>query len=108
MGGLVASSAAIGNIIQVERVLHHELQEFKPFLKFWGTKILVSFAFIQEILVVLPIPPFSTMSDVHSKLFYSTALCYECFFVSLLHMHAWSPFESWYHESSAAKENLQA
>lgn len=98
--GLVASTAAIGNIVQVERALHHELQEFRPFWKFWGTKVLVSFAFMQQILVQLPIPPFSKMSDKHKSLFYSTVLCYECFFVSLLHIYAWSPHEAWYDEAS--------
>ncbi|CAK0884020.1 unnamed protein product [Prorocentrum cordatum] len=51
---------------------------------------------MQEILVMLPIPPFSGMSDMHSRLFYSTALCYECLLVSLLHLHAWRPDEVWY------------
>ena len=99
--GLVASSAAIGNIMQVEKVLHRELEEFRPFWKFWGTKVLVSFAFLQQILVRLPIPPFSTMSEAHAKLFYSTALCYECLLVSLLHLHAWNPHELWYNEDGS-------
>merc|ERR1712139_315273 len=73
--GLVSSCAAIGNIFQVERALRSELREFRPFWKFVGTKILVSFSFIQEILVRLPIPPFSKMSEVHRDLFYSTVLC---------------------------------
>mmetsp|Transcript_10852 Transcript_10852/g.24616 ORF Transcript_10852/g.24616 Transcript_10852/m.24616 type:complete len:461 (+) Transcript_10852:72-1454(+) len=95
--GLVASSAAIGNIIQVERVLHGALEDFKPFWKFWGTKVLVSFAFLQQILVMMPVPPFNDMSETHCRLFYSVALCYECFFVSLLHLHAWRPDEAWYY-----------
>merc|ERR1712039_1112435 len=97
--GLVASSAAIGNIVQVESVLHQELEEFRPFWKFWGTKILVTFAFVQKVLVALPVPPFHNMSEMHSKLFYSTLLCYECLFVSLLHMHAWAPQETWYDDT---------
>merc|ERR1712183_916705 len=97
--GLVASSAAIGNIVQVESVLHQELEEFRPFWKFWGTKILVSFAFFQKVLVALPIPPFHNMSEYHSKLFYSTLLCYECLFVIMLHMYACAPKEVWYDDT---------
>merc|ERR1712113_761405 len=47
--GLIASSAAISNIILVEADFETFLHEYKPFLKFWGTKILVTMGFIQGI-----------------------------------------------------------
>lgn len=94
--GAVASTAAISNIIRVERIFHHQLLDFKPFWKFWGTKVLVSIAFLQALVFKLPIPPFQQMSQVHTSLMYSSMLCYECFGVALLHMYAWSAQESWY------------
>lgn len=94
--GLVASSAAIGNILQVEQSLHHELRAFKPFWKFWATKVLVTFAFLQQALFYLPMPVFRDLSDLQTRLVYSTAMCYECFLVSLLHLYSWKPDEEWY------------
>lgn len=94
--GAVASTAAIANIVRVEHIFHNQLREFKPFWKFWGTKILVSIAFLQMIVFKLPVPLFKHMSQVHTNLLYSSLLCYECFGVSLLHMYAWQATESWY------------
>mmetsp|Transcript_107451 Transcript_107451/g.186029 ORF Transcript_107451/g.186029 Transcript_107451/m.186029 type:complete len:256 (+) Transcript_107451:2-769(+) len=94
--GFVASTAAISNIIRVERIFHHLLSEFRPLWKFWGTKVLVSIAFLQMIVFRLPIPPFRHMSQVHTSLMYSSMLCYECFFVALLHKYAWNADEPWY------------
>jgi len=94
--GCVASSVAICNMIQIERTFHIELLRFGPFLKFWGTKILVSIAFLQTIVFQLPVPPFKDMSTVQMNVTYSTLICYECLLISLLHMYAWSPREPWY------------
>jgi hypothetical protein len=96
--GCVSSTAAICNILQIERTFHYELLHFKPFLKFWGTKVLVSIAFLQSLLFMLPIPPFRDMSNVQANLTYSTLLCYECLGISLLHMYAWTADEEWYKE----------
>lgn len=98
--GTVASTAAICNILQIERRFHHELLLFKPFWKFWGTKVLVSIAFLQSLLFMLPFPPFRSMSEVQANLMYSTLLCYECLFISLIHMYAWRATEQWYQEHS--------
>jgi len=96
--GTVASTAAICNILQIERTFHLELLHFKPFWKFWGTKVLVSIAFLQSLLFMLPIPPFRGMSTVQANLTYSTLMCYECLLLSLIHMYAWSAQERWYQE----------
>eukprot|EP00930_Biecheleria_cincta_P042919 TRINITY_DN29530_c0_g1_i1.p1 TRINITY_DN29530_c0_g1~~TRINITY_DN29530_c0_g1_i1.p1 ORF type:complete len:131 (-),score=6.94 TRINITY_DN29530_c0_g1_i1:44-409(-) len=81
-------------MVQVERTFHLELNNFGPFLKFWGTKILVSIAFLQTLIFMLPV--FRDMSTVQTNLTYSTLICYECLGISLLHMHAWKANEEWY------------
>merc|ERR1712139_693801 len=110
MGGMgcVASTAAICNILQIERAFRVELKTFKPFWKFWGTKVLVSIAFLQSLLFMLPIPPFRGMSTVQANLMYSTLLCYECLLISLIHMYAWSAGEEWYKEETEESTSLTA
>lgn len=93
--GFVASFAAIGNVVEVERGFHKNLQEFSPFLKFWGVKVLVSIAFLQT-LVLLIMPPFSGWSETRQNIFYASMLCLECFLISLFHLKSWAPRESWY------------
>merc|ERR1712087_1022018 len=78
--------------------------KFGPFLKFWGTKILVSIAFLQTIVFMLPMPPFKDMSTVQMNLTYSTLICYECLLISLLHMYAWRSTEDWYKDGLPTKE----
>jgi len=92
--GSIASSAAIGNVVTVELTFHDLLKEFRPSGKFWSTKILVSLAFLQSLL--LYVPPLNTLSVTESNLFYASMLCLECFGVSLLHWVAWNPQEGWY------------
>lgn len=91
--GTIASSAAIGNVVTVEITFEELLEDFRPSAKFWSTKILVSIAFMQSLL--LYVPPLSYLSVTEKDLFYSSALCLECFGVSLLHLVAWVPGESW-------------
>lgn len=93
--GFVASFAAIGNVVKVETAFHHQLREFQPFWKFWGTKIIVSIAFLQS-MVLWVLPPFSWWSQVRQNLFYASLLCLECFLVSLLHLKAWGHDQIWY------------
>lgn len=102
--GSVASTAAICNILQIERIFHFELQHFRPRWKFWGTKVLVSIAFLQSLVFMLPIAPFKHMSKVQANLAYSTVLCYECFFISILHLYAWHAHEPWYKEGLLISE----
>jgi hypothetical protein len=97
--GCVASSVAICNMIQIERTFHIELANFGPFLKFWGTKILVSIAFLQTIVFMIPVPPFKDLTIVQSNVTYSTLICYECLVIALLHMYAWKCDEAWYRYS---------
>merc|ERR1712050_173837 len=101
--GCVASSVAICNMIQIERTFRYELIKFGPFLKFWGTKILVSIAFLQTIVFMLPIPPLQGLSTVQVNLTYSTLICFECLIISLLHMYAWRATEDWYKDGLPAK-----
>eukprot|EP00929_Paragymnodinium_shiwhaense_P037683 TRINITY_DN20038_c0_g1_i2.p1 TRINITY_DN20038_c0_g1~~TRINITY_DN20038_c0_g1_i2.p1 ORF type:complete len:306 (-),score=77.90 TRINITY_DN20038_c0_g1_i2:395-1312(-) len=95
--GFIASFAAIGNIMRIEEDFEEALEEFKPFWKFWGTKILVSLAFLQSILFKA-LPPFSSLSTERSNMLFAILLCYECFFVALLQLKAWHYSESWFHD----------
>jgi hypothetical protein len=96
--GTVASSAAIGNIVVLEESFGDRLKkaEFFPSLKFWGTKILVSLAFLQSL--VLYLPPFNGWTATQQNLLYSSMLCLECFLVALLHYKAWPHTDPWYHD----------
>lgn len=93
--GFVASFAAIGNIMKVESAFHVHLSEFHPFWKFWGTKMLVSIAFLQSMALVV-IPPFCWWSKTRVNLFYAALLCFECFIVSIVHLQAWGHDQRWY------------
>lgn len=96
--GFMASFAAIGNIMQVEDAFHDLLKEFAPAPKFWGTKILVSLAFLQSCALAV-IPPFNEWSAVRANLLYASCLTLECFLISLSHLFAWSHEEKWYAEN---------
>eukprot|EP00439_Symbiodinium_sp_Y106_P080426 s855_g19.t1 len=91
--GSVASTAAIGNVVTVERTFSESLMCFEPHMKFWSTKILLTLGFMQSLL--LEIPPLSYLSVTEKDLFYASVLCAECFGVSLLLWHAWNPSERW-------------
>jgi hypothetical protein len=87
--GLVASSSALANLVGVEMKFHKELETFQPFYKFWAAKILVSFAFVQEI--ALCVPPLNALTETRGNLLFASALCMECFVVALLMLKAWNP-----------------
>lgn len=93
--GFVASFAAIGNIMIIEEDFEELLKEFYPALKFWGTKILVSLAFLQSILISMFLTP-RGWSEIQSNLFYSSALCLECLLIAIFHIKGWSADEIWY------------
>ncbi|CAE7754490.1 unnamed protein product [Symbiodinium pilosum] len=91
--GIVASTAAINNVITVERTFAESLKHFEPDLKFWSIKILLTLGFMQSML--LEIPPLSYLSVTEQDLFYASILSAECFGVSLLQWRAWKPSEKW-------------
>jgi len=93
--GFIASFAAIGNIMIIEEDFEELLKEFHPALKFWGTKILVSLAFLQSILITIFLSP-NGWSIVQSNLFYSSALCLECLLIAIFHIKGWDAEEKWY------------
>lgn len=97
--GFATSCTAIGNILIMEKHFGHseEWAEFRANLKFWATKILVTLAFIQGALVqVLFWFMGLHKTDAHTNLFTSALMCYECFFISVLHLFAWPAEEGWY------------
>ena len=101
--GFVASFAAIGNIMQIETGFHEVLHEFGPAPKFWGTKILVSLAFLQSIFLGV-CPPFNGWSAIRINLFYASLLTLECFLIALLHLRAWGHGEEWYEEQELVEK----
>lgn len=109
--GFAASWAAIGNIMTVEQDFHHFLDNeeegfrFNPSAKFWGTKLLVTLAFLQSMLLMV-IPPFSHWKPLYVNLFYSTVLCFECFIIAIMHVYAWNSDEEWYRDDEPS--NLHA
>eukprot|EP00927_Polykrikos_kofoidii_P071931 TRINITY_DN6810_c0_g6_i1.p1 TRINITY_DN6810_c0_g6~~TRINITY_DN6810_c0_g6_i1.p1 ORF type:complete len:501 (+),score=79.92 TRINITY_DN6810_c0_g6_i1:128-1630(+) len=92
--GLVSSTAAISNIVVVEMAFHKFLTTFGPFWKFLGTKVIVSIAFIQTLLLYLPV--FDHLSETKKHLVYSSLLTYECLLVAVICVFAWRPDEAWY------------
>jgi len=105
-GGFIASFAAIGNLIEVERGFHQYMLSFKPLLKFVGTKILVSIAFMQQIGLSM-IPPFSSWTPTRINLLYSSILTWECFLICLLHLSAWGPLEDWFKRACDTPRELE-
>lgn len=93
--GFIASFAAIGNIMIIEEDFEELLEEFKPAFKFWGTKILVSLAFLQSILISVFLTP-RGWSEIQSNLMYSSCLCLECLLIAIFHIKGWSAEEAWY------------
>ena len=93
--GFIASFAAIGNIMIIEEDFEELLEEFHPSYKFWGTKILVSLAFLQSILISLFLTP-RGWSEIQSNLMYSSCLCLECWLIAVFHIKGWSAEEEWY------------
>lgn len=91
--GFLASTVAIANVVKVELAFHEELHAFRPGLKFWSTKVIVSIAFIQEALLGLLgydwVLGDNKLSEVQINLLYCSLLCYEVLFVGLLHVYAW-------------------
>jgi len=97
--GFLASTLAIYNIISFEHNLEHYLKDFQPTWKFWGAKVLVSLAFMQnKIIITMLVDWIKYYSLTQGQLFYSSLMCIECVFVALLHMYAWNADAEWYRD----------
>merc|ERR1711972_1301056 len=101
--GFAASFAAIGNIMTVEKDFHEFLHGFSPSLKFWGTKVLVTLACVQSVMLAVT-PPFSAWQANYVNLLYASALSLECCGISLLHLRAWQADEGWYEDADLVAE----
>jgi len=93
--GIVASTAAITNIMMIERTYEHVLENFQPNLKFWCTKILVTLSCLQSAFLGV-VPPFTSWSKTRVQLLYASTLTFECFLISIVNIYAWNPNQSWY------------
>merc|ERR1739848_750611 len=89
---------------EVEHQFESFLESFHPSAKFWSTKILVSLAFLQSLILAV-LPPFSHWTESRTNLFYASVLCTECFFLALLHLKAWDRNEGWYGDVTVQDEN---
>lgn len=102
--GAITSFLAIYNVYVVDTTFHNQLDQYKPLLKFWSVKIIVSLDFIQfgflwmfnEMKNTLTMAP--QLSDQELKLGYSALICWELLGISILHIFAWDADEDWYNE----------
>eukprot|EP01065_Artemidia_motanka_P045024 TRINITY_DN6516_c0_g1_i5.p1 TRINITY_DN6516_c0_g1~~TRINITY_DN6516_c0_g1_i5.p1 ORF type:complete len:431 (+),score=151.79 TRINITY_DN6516_c0_g1_i5:108-1400(+) len=96
--GFLGSSIAIYNLIRVETApdLHYYLGPFQPFWKFWGTKILVSIAYFQTIVLKVINAMTGWYSPQQVNLVYSSLICFELVLITALHFSAWDPWAQWY------------
>lgn len=124
VGGFVASTAAIYNLIVVEQAFFRHLKPSKPVLKFLSVKLLVSLSFVQKgalwlirgFHAILPkamqrivhyvpiIQGILELSDLQSHLFYAALTIFECFFVAILHLFVWRANEDWYKTGNIGTE----
>jgi len=96
--GFITSCAAIHNLANLERDFGERfLGKFNPFTKFWSTKVIVSLAFFQQLL--LELPPFNHWSKTAQNLFYASLFCFESSALAFFHLFAWIPSEEWYAET---------
>eukprot|EP01062_Namystynia_karyoxenos_P070207 TRINITY_DN6559_c0_g1_i1.p2 TRINITY_DN6559_c0_g1~~TRINITY_DN6559_c0_g1_i1.p2 ORF type:complete len:474 (+),score=176.28 TRINITY_DN6559_c0_g1_i1:95-1516(+) len=109
--GFFTSSIAIYNLLRIEMSaqLRPYLEEavepeirgeppakFQPKWKFWGTKILVSIAYFQSIVLSLANSILGILTEPQVKLFYSSLICFELCGIAVLHQGAWVPEDTWY------------
>jgi len=85
--GLVSSSVAITNVVKIELGFHKQLEPLRPASKFWSTKILVSIAFMQEIVIDFLLS--SVLNELERALLYASLICYEIVAITGLHWVAW-------------------
>jgi len=79
---------AIYSIVGFERAMSRSLHPIEPFWKFWGAKLIVSVAGVQR-LVLVALTKFGLMTEVFSWYVHAYLLCFETFFLSLLHFRAY-------------------
>lgn len=89
--GFFASFAAIGNVMIIEHGFEEQLHEFSPFLKFWGTKILVSLSYMQLIIF-----NFFGLTDIETNLMFASTICFECMLIAAFHFIGWKAESAWY------------
>jgi len=99
--GFFGSSIAIYNLLAIETSpdLHVYLEKYHPFYKFWGTKILVSIAYTQSLILSVVNAIFDVYSEQQVNLIYSTLIVWELVGICLLHylpyFKAWHPNGRW-------------
>jgi len=101
--GFVTSSMAIYGVIRIEVAFHEVLDHahFHAWWKFLSCKLLVSLAFIQQIICFFPLPGLDgayprLLTEVESNFLYAACLSMESLLVSLICLKAWRSEETWY------------
>eukprot|EP00756_Hemistasia_phaeocysticola_P020169 Hpha_TRINITY_DN15705_c2_g5::TRINITY_DN15705_c2_g5_i1::g.42076::m.42076 len=100
--GFFGSSIAIYNLLKIEMAkdLHPYLAAFHPAWKFWGTKILVSIAYFQSIILEVINALTGWYAEQQVNLIYSTLIIYELVGIAILHyapaLSAWHPDGQWF------------
>lgn len=110
--GFVTSSMAIYGVIRIEVAFHDVLHElnFHAWWKFLSCKLLVSLAFLQQIICFFPLPGLGPrpgeedaprmrmrlLTVVESNFLYAACLSMESLLVSLICLKAWRSEENWY------------
>merc|ERR1711871_664881 len=90
----LASCTALYNLVQFEVSFEEQLHPFRPTWKFWGTKILVSITFFQQLVLSYCknwLPAHLAPTEPQNNLLHSTLLSLELVCVALLHNLAWNP-----------------
>lgn len=86
------SSIAIWNLVTFESHLSQQLHGFKPKLKFLSAKIIVSLAFLQEIVLKI-VCHGKDWRPYQVNLAYASLMSVEILFVAILQYLAWKPCE---------------
>jgi len=88
------STIAILNLVTFEKHMHRLLEGFQPKLKFLSAKIIVSLAFIQQIVLAQAsnvLPGGGFFLEEQQDLLYASLMCLEMPVIALLTYAAWRP-----------------
>jgi hypothetical protein len=99
---LLISGLAILNLAKFERRHSQHIEDISPKLKFFSTKVLLTFEWLNAGLVVVVKSDASLsgwgLSEIHQMLYESVLMCFEMAVLSGFYMWCWSAEEPWYDE----------
>jgi len=98
----IISSAAIYNLVVFEHRHGEKLHDISPKLKFFSTKVLLTFEYINTGLVMV-VKAYANLSEVHQGIFTSTLMCVEMAVLSIFYTWCWNAQDAWYDEVSGSE-----